>query len=403
MSDWRDQVKRAATFRGVAFFVDAAEFTTGRRNATHKFPFREGAPYIEDTGIDGRTFPVEAFVVGDDYIDQRDDLLSALEKAGPGELVHPHYGARRVSVVGPVHVREGGQELGIARIQIMFAETVADPPQPTTTVAGTAAVAQSVTAAKSSASSAFQAAFSTAGKIYDGVVSVLKGATNALNSVTGAVGFLTQDAASFGRQVSDFANGSLALASTPGDLVTQATGMFDQLKTFVLNAENVTDPLGVLLGIYGFNQGTPITPPSPTVDRAIDASNSTAVATFLQRAVLLEAASMLPSLSFLSYEDAVASRARVVDLIDEQAETITDETFPEFMQLRADLVRAVPGDSSDLPHLLAYTPRATVPSIVLSHRLYGDVDGEADILARNKIRHPGFIMGAVELEVLSRE
>ena len=69
-------------------------------------------------------------------------------------------------------------------------------------------------------------------------------------------------------------------------------------------------------------------------------------------------------------------------------------------QLRADLMRAVPGEDSDLPRLGIVTPPAMVPSIVLAHRLYGDTDREADLVTRNRIPRPGFIRGGEPLEVL---
>ncbi len=64
-------------------------------------------------------------------------------------------------------------------------------------------------------------------------------------------------------------------------------------------------------------------------------------------------------------------------------------------------MRAVPGEASDLPRLLRYVPPATVPSLVLAHRLYGDVALEADLVARNRVARPGFMLGGQALEVLS--
>jgi prophage DNA circulation protein len=106
---------------------------------------------------------------------------------------------------------------------------------------------------------------------------------------------------------------------------------------------------------------------------------------------------------FDSYDEAVAARDEITDLLDEQADEAADDTYPALMQLRADLVKAVPGEGADLPRLLAYTPPATVPSLVLAHRLYGDVTKELEVVARNKVRHPGFVTGGRELEVVSRD
>jgi prophage DNA circulation protein len=80
----------------------------------------------------------------------------------------------------------------------------------------------------------------------------------------------------------------------------------------------------------------------------------------------------------------------------------SDDAFPALMQLRADLARAVPGDGSDLPHLLSYHAHgdgARAPPRPAPLRRPGLRADE--IIARNHIRHPGFVRGGVTLEILS--
>ena len=78
MASWRDKMGKAS-FRGVEFYIDGAELGTGRRGPVHKYPGRD-VPYREDTGCEAREFPVEAHVVGDDYLTQKESLLKALEE-----------------------------------------------------------------------------------------------------------------------------------------------------------------------------------------------------------------------------------------------------------------------------------------------------------------------------------
>ena len=42
----------------------------------------------------------------------------------------------------------------------------------------------------------------------------------------------------------------------------------------------------------------------------------------------------------------------------------------------------------------------TLPALVITHTLYGNVDKEQDVIARNRIQHPGFTPGGEVLEVL---
>lgn len=399
MADWRQRVGMAS-FRGVKFHAPTSEQNTGRDNAPHEFPFSEDAPYIEDTGRIGEVLRFEGYVIGDDYLDQRDALVKALTTPGPGELVHPFYGTRRVQV-GKISVRLSDEEGGMARFTIECSETLAEPANPTTAPDGGTAVANSAAALQTSATSVFNAAFSTASKIVDGVSAVLRGATAAMDNLTSKVSFVAQTAATLRSQAQAMASSAVGLASSPGDIVASAIGIFDSIKDAVLGAQNVTDPLGVFLGIYAFNAGPPI--PQTTTARALEQVNVTATQLLFQRLALVNAALVAIEIPYASYDDAIAARTRITDLLDDQAEIAADDTYPLLQQLRADLVKAVPGDASDLPHLVSYTPPATLPSLALAYRLYGDVDSEADLLARNRIRHPGFVAGGVELEVLSNE
>ncbi len=68
--------------------------------------------------------------------------------------------------------------------------------------------------------------------------------------------------------------------------------------------------------------------------------------------------------------------------------------------LKAEVMAYLPPTNIDLPELKTYTTKATTSSLVLAYRLYANTDLESDLVARNKIRHPGFIDPNQNLEVL---
>ena len=92
---WSDRYL-PASFRGVGFHVQAHENAGGRRIQTHEYPGRD-EPFSEDLGRRARQFSVEAYIVGDDYMERRDALLDACEREGPGLLAHPYRGRREVA------------------------------------------------------------------------------------------------------------------------------------------------------------------------------------------------------------------------------------------------------------------------------------------------------------------
>lgn len=119
-SGWREKLLEAS-FRGVPFKVEEESAGTGRRVETHEYPNRD-KPYTEDLGKVTFRPSITAYVVGDDCFDQRDRLIDALNKPGPGTLVHPTYGELKVCVDGEVRVSTSKSEGRIVRFDLKFVE-----------------------------------------------------------------------------------------------------------------------------------------------------------------------------------------------------------------------------------------------------------------------------------------
>lgn len=119
MTTWRDQL-HPASFRGVPFFVDSDSMPAGRRTQVHEYPQRD-KPLVEDMGRVTREIKLEAFVIGEQFIELRDNLLNALDKPGAGELIHPWYG-RLMATATECDVSHERREGGMARFSLMFVE-----------------------------------------------------------------------------------------------------------------------------------------------------------------------------------------------------------------------------------------------------------------------------------------
>src|ERR1044072_7563688 len=138
MANWREQVGAPGSFRGVTFRVEESSLAGGRKTVPNELPGKD-VGFVEVVGRRARRFTIAAYVIGDDYLLQRDALTEALEQEGPGPLVHPYHRNRRVAVLGYTGnstVTEGG----IARFTIEFAETESTAFSPATTVAPAARV-----------------------------------------------------------------------------------------------------------------------------------------------------------------------------------------------------------------------------------------------------------------------
>lgn len=382
---WRDRVKVPATFRKVPFFVETSERGGGRRGVTHEYPFRDES-FREDLGLKVRTFPVEGYVVGTEYMDARDALLTALESVGPGELVHPYYGPLQAAVLS-YRVRESKDEGGTARFSIEFEQTPVKPAQPTSVPDAPADVRASATAARTSAGVEFLAKYNP-GTLLASVDGALRSATLSIRNAVARVRMGTESVARLKKRLDDFEGAISSVVNSGEDIVADLGEIF-----------GLMDSRTALADVYGFDPG--VRPPATTSNREQEQTNFDALWRLLQRLAAIRAVELAVDETFDSYETAVAARDSLTAQLDEQAEDASDDTYPDLMQLRSDLVKAIPG-SGDLAHLVAYTPPVTLPSLVVAHRLYGNLDLELDLVARNGVDHPGFVLGGQPLEVLSR-
>lgn len=386
---------RPATFRGVQFFIDSSELDGGRRGVTHEYPFRDD-PFREDLGRKARSFSVDGYVLGDDYFTQRNSMLAALEKEGPGELQHPYWGTRRVAVL-EFKIKETKKDGGSAAFSINFEETPSIPTQPSTTVDGTGLLAASSAAASVAVGAEFLAKYNP-GLLLSSVSASMASALAKINSISGAVGMTAQAIAGFKQKLVAFQDGVETLLNSPATLLASVEDLF---QTLADAADPLTSPGVALRAVYSYDPG--LRPPATTTNRAQEQLNFDAVQLLIQRAALVQMANLAVAGVYDSYEAALAERDAIADLIDDQMDAAVDDTYPALQQLRADLAKAVPGDNSDLPRVLSYTPVANVPSLVLAQRLYGTVDSELSMVARNGLRYPGFVAGGLVLEVLSDE
>lgn len=385
MATWRDRMK-PATFRGVPFFVEGSEHQGGRRNVTHEYPFRD-KPYSEDMGRKARRFAVEGYVIGPDYIAARDALLDALEKFGPGSLQHPYYGPRTVAV-DDFRVRETQRDGGMAVFSIEFTETPAKPAEPSSVADAASKLRQSGPLAGATAGAEFLAKYSP-GILTSSLADMVRAATLAVTSVLGTVEMEEQQLATLKRNITQLGQSAAALVTAPVDLLASVSSVFSLVTS--------TDALPK---IYAFEPGVVLGGSTP--NRQKERANFDALHRLIQRSALTQACTLAADQTFDSYDAAMAKRNQLCALLDEQAEIAADDTYPALLQLRADLVNAVPGPGADRARLVSLTPKVTGNSLVLAYDLYGDLSLESDLVARNGVQKPGFILGGQALEVLSR-
>lgn len=114
---WLDQLQ-PASLDGVPFQVDTIEVSFGDNTVLREYPFQD-LPTVFRMGEGVEDIKFAAYVIGDDYIDQREALREVL--TGERVLIHPTAGALRVYVVGKPTIKENPTaEGGMARFELHF-------------------------------------------------------------------------------------------------------------------------------------------------------------------------------------------------------------------------------------------------------------------------------------------
>lgn len=393
---WRDQIAANSvagqafrgSFRGAEFLVPDDELEFGRRTNTHEYPLRD-EPYVEDLGRKARRFQIDVFVAGENCLTDRDALIVAIEQAGPGLLVHPWYGVLNVTVVEARvsnHSNQGGK--------ITFSLTCIEAGEnlfPTSETDIASSVAAAATAASSSALTDFAARFSVANLPDAHLAEIEADLALTLHGVEAVVAGVTSSAA--------------AAIRAPYNMGALIVGGVQQIA--VLIAEPL-DALRLYQNLFDAGLDNPAVPLTTTT-REQQAQSVDAQRRLVQRAAIAGAAQSSAAANYASLDDAITVRDRLLAAIDSQLEAtdvvtgapIDDVTFQAFTTLRAAVSEDLTLRGGKLPRLTRYTPSATLPALVIAHQLYGDATREAEIVSRNKIRHPGFVPGGRALEVFN--
>ncbi len=82
------------------------------------------------------------------------------------------------------------------------------------------------------------------------------------------------------------------------------------------------------------------------------------------------------------------------------SEDADDQSYGKLLTLKAAINRFLKDAAAELPSLRTFVPNETMPALMVSYLLYGNVDREFDIIDRNKIPNAAFVIGSEPLEVL---
>lgn len=412
---WRDNY-RAATFRGVGFFVATADSSHGRRQAVHETAQRD-VPYTEDLGRKSREFGITGYLLGKEYDVAREALIKVCEQAGPGVLVHPYRGELTVVCRG-LTVSESSDEGGKCTLSMTFLEA-GEASYPSAKVDSVNAISAKAGEVTEAGKENFVADFLTKGYpsfVAEAATTQIKGLSDFLSSPEFIVSSDIQAVSDYYDKVKGIGADAFNLIQAPFEFAGQVVDAIGSIRSAFGGSA-----FGMLMSLYSqYFPSTKDASSAGTPSRQQVVRNTSAVSSLVRQAAISEAAvaavvtqttedvsnggtkTTSEPTKYDSYEAAIAVRTELADRLDEEGEkTSSDLVYVAVTDLRTVVVQAVPDPEKDLPRLATFSPRQTLPSLLVAYQLYGDANRAEDIVLRNDPRRPGFLIGGQPLEVLA--
>ncbi|MTI13367.1 DNA circularization protein [Sansalvadorimonas verongulae] len=398
---WRDRYQ-PARFRGVPFHIRSHNATGGRNTDTSEF-FGVDDTSTEDTGQQARQYSVDAYVLGAEYFSLRDALLSAIQKEGAADLVHPYLGTLKV-LCKSWSLRESSEDGGMARFALTFVEE-GEQQFPAAQADRKTQVGKAAEAAEEASARGFAENFSL-----DGVPGFVS--EDAVQMMNDVAGYMSDASARLGNPM--FAQPvNLGHLASPYSAAKNLYSSFKQLSSVASRVAANTGSSASSTGSTGSQRSvlselstlasydTNATAIAPiTASRQRQISNRLAIQSLVQEAAVITSADVAVQTPFESTGQSESARDQVLDNLDEVAEvTPSDEVFTTLQDLRKEVYQALP--DKNLPQTGEYTPPVTLPALVAGYELYRNPEQGDDIARRNHVTHPGFLPGGEPLEVLT--
>lgn len=434
MASWKDNLQDAS-LRGIPFKVSEDEATFGRRVQIHEYPKRD-KPFAEDMGRATRKFSVQAYVIGDDFFQQRNKLIEAIEKPGACTLVHPYYGEMIVVLDDTVRVGHSVDEGRMCRITFSFVEA-GELSFPNAGIATGSKLTGAVGVLDDWISSAFES-FGLDGMTDFMQSGVIEQATEMFNTVTDVFQYVDSGISAASRLM----QGDLSvLLSPPSSGMNFVNKLQTMWRAGSKLSGNASDLMSMVKGLSGITLDRGLAPRGVWKTDSKTTQSQTVQRNYVAQAIrttaLSEAANTITSLpqsspvtvteqnstqqvtvahpavtdiiedsvdgspgvtastknsEVPSWDDLVDVRESLNTAIDQEMLRVTDDTlFLALRQVRTDLNNDISNRLEQISRVAIRTPVMVVPALVLAADWYDSAARESDITARNGIRHPGFV------------
>lgn len=117
-----------------------------------------------------------------------------------------------------------------------------------------------------------------------------------------------------------------------------------------------------------------------------------------RRTLVIEAARTVATVPFASKREALAAKAEILAALQTELQAAPDELIPALQLLRRAVTDSITTRLPRVADIVTVESQATLPALVLAYRVSGHLQGEEDLVARNRVSNPLFVpAGKVEV------
>lgn len=407
------------TFRGVPFAVYGSSGETGRRFAQHEYPGHAGI-WSEDLGRKGRRWKIRGLLVGPTCYTQRDLLSMAVERRGPGLLIHPSLGILNAVCISYEFAERDGYT-NVIDLTLEFVEQT-QLLSKLITVGLHAALAVASMATRSVSAAGYSTICT---KLFSHGAVVAQQARSVMSDWTGTVLASVNGPALTSRLGADvtgnngryYGNQGTLTPSQALDNLTQWRGSLGQAASSVASSSLSPDALSgsiinfiVVLAGWGdpasrMNTLLPICSlsadllsPLPQQAGTVSEAQQLTIPwtrfflSCLALGPLAEALSDWQPATATEGNEMIARMAAVYDDFQTAAgNSGLDDLYRSLADLAAKSLQDLSQKSAVLPDSVTVTRNRPVPSLVLGQQLYADAGRSDELMRRSASPHPAFM------------
>ena len=384
MRDHFHKQLKQASFNGVPFQIESDDLSAGKRVEVHEYPYRDDR-LVEEYGLSAKKYQIQCFVCGDDCIVQRDALLSALEEAGEGILIHPYYGEKR-GTVGEITVSHRWAE----GRKVSFTFTFYPGENKTIRIHSIARIPNAVRDVQAAAVNRFSIFNVTKLPAFVGE-KALQDFNQALNVVSRAYGVIGRGSAG---ALDVFRAELPTLFGNSGYLAQRWISAISGMAGFVRSQTNRDKPTRQAQRIVAMSKS--YQPSSLTGESTINAQiklNSTAITRLVKTSMVAEAANGLDRVELsktATYDDLQATLTALQGAINELLQDAEDNEYDALTKLQSAVTTDILPIMRDVARLLEVNMLESLPILVIAYERYSDLNRMDELLDMNKISNPMF-------------